>query len=107
MIVHPDNIEAGKGFGLRHRFKVCTGALYLGGFIGGEESKRDYLKERTQTWEQNNSQDQQNREEISPVNLLRSVMCDPIGVDILQCITKNARYAFAGVDKSIWETFLQ
>ena len=41
LIVHPDNIEAGKGFGLRHGFKVCTGALYLGGSIGDEGSKRD------------------------------------------------------------------
>ena len=33
LIIHPDNLAAGKEFGLRHRFKVCTGMCYLGGFM--------------------------------------------------------------------------
>ena len=36
--MHPDNIETGKQFGLRQRFKVCTDAHYLGSFIGDDES---------------------------------------------------------------------
>ena len=40
-IVHPDNIKAGKCFGLCHRFKFFTGERYLGGFIGEDNSKRD------------------------------------------------------------------
>ena len=39
MIVNFDNIEAGKEFGARHGFKVCTGARYLGGYIGDDKSK--------------------------------------------------------------------
>ena len=31
LIVNLDNLEAGKVFGARHRFKVCMGARYLGG----------------------------------------------------------------------------
>ena len=53
MIVHSDNIEARKEFGARHRFKVCMGACYLGGYIGENESKSDWLIERTLTWEKN------------------------------------------------------
>ena len=29
LIVNPDNIETGNLFGLRHRFKVCTGIFYI------------------------------------------------------------------------------
>ena len=32
---------------------MCTGARYLGGFIGDDEYKRDWLKDRTETWEWN------------------------------------------------------
>ena len=53
LIVFPENIEAGKLFGARYRFRVCTGAHYLGGYIGGDKSKRDWLRERTLTWENN------------------------------------------------------
>ena len=41
LIVNPDNLEAEKEFGARHGFKVCMGARYLGGYIGGENSKSD------------------------------------------------------------------
>ena len=40
-------------FGARHGFRVCTGARYLGGYIGDDESKRNWLRERTLTWEKN------------------------------------------------------
>ena len=45
MIVHPDNPEARKMFGASHGFKVCTGAHYLGGYIGDDNSKRKWLKD--------------------------------------------------------------
>ena len=51
--MHPENIEYGKRFGLHHRFKVCTGTPYLGGFIWDYKSKCDCLKKRTSMWEQN------------------------------------------------------
>ena len=53
MIVHPKNLKAGNMFGLCHYFKVCMGARYLGSYIRDDESKRDWLKERTETWERN------------------------------------------------------
>ena len=53
LIVRPDNIEAGKVFGARHGFRVCTGACYLGGYIVDNESKRYWLRKRTLMWEKN------------------------------------------------------
>ena len=53
LFVHPDNLEAGKRFGLRHGFKVCTFAHYLSGFIGDDKYKRDWIKNCTLIWEQN------------------------------------------------------
>ena len=51
LIVCLENLEAGKVFGKRRGFRVCTGARYLGGYIGGNESKSDWLRDRTLTWE--------------------------------------------------------
>ena len=51
LIILMENLEAGKEFGSRHGFKVCTGARYLGGYIGEDESKSDWLRERTLKWE--------------------------------------------------------
>ena len=51
--MHPYNPAAVKYFGLNHRFKVFTGARYLGGFIGDEKSKRDWLKYQKLKWEEN------------------------------------------------------
>ena len=51
LIVHPDNIEAGKLFGTCRGFKVCTGVRYLGGYIGDDKSKRNWLIDRALIWE--------------------------------------------------------
>ena len=32
---------------------MCTGAHYIGGYIGDDKSKRDRLRDRTLTWEKN------------------------------------------------------
>ena len=40
-------------FGTRHGFRVFTGASYLGGYIGDNDSKRDWLRERTLKWKKN------------------------------------------------------
>ena len=53
LIVRPDNLKAGKLFGKRHGFRVCTGAHYLGNYIRDDESKCDWLRERTLMWERN------------------------------------------------------
>ena len=44
---------AGKLFGRRHGFKVCTSAPYLGGYIRDDRFKRNCLREHTLTWEKN------------------------------------------------------
>ena len=51
LIVNLYNLEYGKQFGLSCGFNMCTGMCYLGGFIGGDESKRDWLKLCMPTWE--------------------------------------------------------
>ena len=51
--MHQDNLKDVKLFGLCHGFKVCTGACYPGSYIGGEDSKHEWSKERTETWERN------------------------------------------------------
>ena len=46
-----NNLAEGREFCLCCRFKVCIGARYLVGFIGDGESKCDWLKYHTLTWE--------------------------------------------------------
>ena len=40
-------------FGARHGFRVCRGTRYRGGCIGEDDYKRDWLRERTLTWDNN------------------------------------------------------
>ena len=47
LIVHLDHLEARKLLGVCHGFKVCTAVHYIGGYIGYDESKREWLKECT------------------------------------------------------------
>ena len=51
LIVRLKNIEAGKVFGRRHGFRVCTGTHYIGCYIRDNDYKRDWLRERTLAWE--------------------------------------------------------
>ena len=44
LVVHPENLKDGKVFGARNGFKLFTGACYLGGYIGDNESKHDWLR---------------------------------------------------------------
>ena len=53
LIVHPENPEAKKVFGVRHRFKVCTGARYLGNYIRDDRYKINWLRECTLMWDKN------------------------------------------------------
>ena len=46
LIMYLENLESRKLFVARHGFKVCTGTHYLGGYIGDNESKHDWLRER-------------------------------------------------------------
>ena len=82
LIVNLDNLEAGKVFGARHRFKVCMGARYLGGLHWGwqvqtrltETADADMVKEH---W-----RDQRNCREISSGGLCRGGTRNTIIVDI-------------------------
>ena len=53
MILHPNNLEAEELLFRCRGFKVCTGARYLGGYIRDDESKCDWIKNRTEEWESN------------------------------------------------------
>ena len=53
LIMHLDNIYTRKLFGLHHGFKICTGARYLGGFIRDDNSKCDWLIDRTLNYKKN------------------------------------------------------
>ena len=74
LIVHPENLEAGKEFDTCHGFKVCKGTLYLGGYIGDDDSKSDWLRERTLTWEKNISTISENVEKY-PQGSYAAVVC--------------------------------
>ena len=52
-IVHTDNLETQKQFGLRHGFKVFTGARYLGSVIRDNNYEWDCLQDYIDTWENN------------------------------------------------------
>ena len=82
LIVCPDNIEAGNFFGRRHGFKVCTGARYLGGYIKDDESKRDWLRKRTLTWEKNINTISKTMGKYPQEIYARSSTCNPIRMDI-------------------------
>ena len=52
------------------------------------------------------SHNHKNRREVPPRNLHHGGTCDPIEVDILQRVTRNTGYTFAGVDNILQEIFL-
>ena len=105
-MVRPENIAAGKVFGARHRFKVCTGACYLWGYIRDNDSKHDCLRERTLTWEKEKTAIKKTAgkypQEIYAA-VVRAIQPELI---FLQHITWYTVDAFPGVDKMIRETFL-
>ena len=53
LIMHMDNFEAGKVFSERHGLIMCTGAHYIRGSIGDDESRNCWLRERMLTWLKN------------------------------------------------------
>ena len=106
LIVHSENINAGKVFGERHLFKVCTGARYLRGYIGDNESKRNWLKDRTLTWEKNigtiiKTAGKYTHEIYSTV--VRAIQSE---WTFLQRMNWDTGDAFSGVKKMIQGTYL-
>ena len=100
--MHLDNIDAGKRFGLRYGFKDCTGALYIGGFIKEGESKRDFIKVRTKTWEHNIPKIIKTMEKFPQetcVVVVRTIQLEWI---LLEPITKNTGDALTGLKNLLW-----
>ena len=105
LIVHSENIDARKEFGARHEFKVCTGARYIGGYIGDGDSKRNWLRERTLMREKKIITISKTVGKY-PQGSYAAGVCEIQSVWIfLQCVTWDTGYAFAGVEKMIWGFF--
>ena len=101
LIVRPDNLEAEKMFGASHRFKVCTGVPYLGGYIGDNESKRDWLRERTLMWEKNIIMIRETAGKYPQESYAAVVHANQSEWIILQRATWDTGDAFVGVEKMI------
>ena len=106
LIMHPENFDTRKEFVAHYRFKVYTGARYLGGYIGYGNPKRDWMRERKLTWEKNIS----TVRETAGKHLQESYAAVVHAIQqewiFLQHVTWDKGYVFAGVDKMIRETFL-
>ena len=53
MILHSENLKAGKVFDACHGFNVCMGMRYLGGYTKDDKYKHDWLRERMMMREKN------------------------------------------------------
>ena len=89
-------------FGTSHGFKVCTDARYLGDCIGDDDSKRDWIRKRTDNWERNictiiKTSGKYTQESYAVVvNVIQSEWI------FLQHVTWDKGDAFVGVEKMIW-----
>ena len=104
--MNPESLEAGKVFGQLHGFKVCTGGRYLGGYIGDDDSKQDWLKECMLTWEKNIgtiSKTAGKYTHESYAMMERTIQSEWI---FMQCVSWDMGNAFAGVEDKLWKTFL-
>ena len=104
--MHPENTKARKVFGASHGFKVCTSIRYLGGYIGDDESKREWLKYWMENRERNiyavtKMAEKYHRESYATV--VRAIQSE---WKILQLVTKDMEHEFSGVEKVLQETFL-
>ena len=105
LIVRPQNLEAGKVFGACHVFKVCTDAHYFGGYIGDNESKHYWLRERTLAWDKNIrmfSKTARKYPQESYSAVVRAIQSELI---CLQRVTWDTGDVFTGVEKMIQEFF--
>ena len=106
LIVHPENIVAGKWFSAHHGFTVFTVARYLGGYIQDNEYKHSWLKKRTYKWERNicvvTKPARKYPQEIYAA-VVRAIQSEWI---FLKCMTKDTEQALTVLEKVLWETFL-
>ena len=106
LIVHPENLKAGKEFGARNGFKVCMGTRYLGGYIGDDESKSDWLRERTLKWDKKINRISATAGKYTQeiyASVVRAIQSEWI---FLQHVTWDTGDAFTGVKKMIQENVL-
>ena len=104
--MHPDNLAAGKEFGLCQAFKVCTGVRYLGGFIGDDKSKREWQRYHTPKREKNICEITKTAKKYPQESYDTLVYTIQLECIFSKRIKKYTWYAFAGVEKIIRETFL-
>ena len=83
---------------------MCTSARYIGGYIGDDKSKRDWLRERTLKWEKNintigKTVGKYPQESYAAV--VRAIQSEWI---FLQRVTWDTGNSFAGVEKMICKT---
>ena len=88
-------------FGRHHGFKVCTGALYLGSYIGEDKSKRDFLKENMATWERNITTISKTSGKYPQESYASVVRGNQSECIFLQRITTDTGDVFAGVEKTV------
>ena len=99
-------IKAGVLFIRRQKFKVCTGPHCLGGCIGDDVSKGDWLKKRTDKWERyiralSKTVDKYPHKSYAAV--ARTVQMEWI---FMQRVTKYTGQVFTGMEKFLLVTFL-
>ena len=106
LILHLENPQSINMFGLCHGFKMFIGARYPGCYIGDDDSKCDWLENFTETWEWSICMISETAVKYPRESYAMVVCVIQSDCIFLQHVTKNTRYAFAGVEKVIWETFL-
>ena len=103
--MHPDNLETRKLFVLRCRFKVCTGASYLGSFIGDGEYKWYWLQDHTAEWEKNIHTTRKTTVQYTQESYAVVIRVIQLEWIFLQRVTKNTGCVFVVVKNIIQETF--
>ena len=78
---------------------MCTGARYLGGFIGDGKYKRNWLEKITKTWEQNITRKSKTARKYNQESYAAVVRVIQMGWIFLQFITKNTGDKFMGMEK--------
>ena len=93
-------------FGARHVLRVCTGARYIGSYIGDDDYKHDWLKERTLTWEKNINKISEIMGEYTQESYATVVRAIQSEWMFFQCFTSDTGDSFVGVKNIIQDTFL-
>ena len=89
--------------GERHGFRLCTEARYLGGYLGDNKSKRNWLRVRTLTWDNNINMISKTTGKY-PQDIYAADVCAIQSESIfLQCITCDTGDLFVRVEKMISE----